>query len=210
MWKRRSVYLPDGSDTPWSRPNRKILRAKLYWREAEYATPLREVSPWYPYRGRVLWSPLIRGAVTERVVLAPSWLVSMENGIGHKHKHVQYGANPPVTALVHYTCIKQSENARIWPMRLLGGWHAEYVAEESANSSLLSSYALEKPKVRLTQRLPDDVGRSSGLDASRGSADRLIAFADATLDYPLPHPGVDLLNARHALIGGLASMLGRS
>jgi len=60
------------------------------------------------------------------VVLAPSWLVSLENGLGHKQKHVLYGAAlPPPAAFLHFTCVHQSENARTWPMRLFGHWHAK-------------------------------------------------------------------------------------
>ena len=60
------------------------------------------------------------------MVLAPSWLVSLENGLGHKQKHVLYGAAlPPAAAFLHFTCVHQSENARTWPMRLFGHWHAK-------------------------------------------------------------------------------------
>lgn len=183
-----AAYLPDGSDAAWTAAHKPLLRARHYWREAEYATPLAAAPPWFPRHARALWHdfgaaaagslvPPSAGtaAAVERMVLAPAWLVAMENGIGHKLKHVAYGATPAPAALLHYTCVQQTESARIWPLRLLGGWRGE-----------------EAP--------------------SRGgevvAAPRLLGLVGATLDAPLTPPPWAELNALHLLLGGLAAAAG--
>ncbi len=96
---------------------------------------LRVRPPWYPRAARYLWTELTNppwgaalpdggwgagratgggggggggsggGGVVERVILAPAWLVSLENGLGHKQKHIMYGATrPPPAVFVHFTC----------------------------------------------------------------------------------------------------------
>ena len=160
------------------------------------------------------------GGSGERVMLAPAWLVAMENGIGHKGKHWLYGATPPPALLVHYTCTTQTEAARAWPLRLFGHWHEAAVSRE-AGAAVMDAGATGGEGVA------DDV-------AARGASTQfggpvaavaphamvpppppppprwLLALVDGTLAHPLPPLAWGTLNAIHAVLGALASLSGRT
>jgi hypothetical protein len=145
--------------------------------------------PWYPRRGDFLWHELpppaggCRGdaaCAAERILLAPSWLVSLENGLGHKLKHVRYGASPPPAAFVHFTCVHQSENARAWPMRLFGHWR--------------------------DQAADDPAGGVAGAVAART---RLLGLEGGTLAAPMRPRPWPLLNLIDAVLGGAAELTRR-
>ena len=144
------------------------------------------------------------------MILAPSWLVSLENGLGHKQKHVLYGAGAaalPPAAFLHFTCVHQSENARTWPMRLFGHWHAtpawpQPPTPRAAAASLSSGAARD---------LLDK--ENAALEGSRGDAPRaarLLALEGGTLEAPLPPLPWAQLNALDALLGGTAALAGRT
>ena len=226
----REVFLPDGSDANWTSLHRRELRARHFWREPSQPavdgtlppppllTPtsaLRVAAPWYPREARYLWHELTLPSwaapstpAAERVILAPSWLVSLENGLGHKQKHVLYGAGAaalPAAAFLHFTCVHQSENARTWPMRLFGHWHAKPAwprpPTPRAAAASLSSGALEGSG--------GAAGRVAvGGDAPR--AGRLLALEGGTLEAPLPPLPWAQLNALDALLGGAAALAGRT
>ena len=132
----------------------------------------------------------------ETVALAPAWVIALEQGFGLKGKHWLYGATPPPTAIVHYTCTTQTEDARIWPLRLFGSWHAQAVEAELGSTAQASTAA--------------SAIAWPGEAARHRARPRLIALADATYENPLPARSWARLNLVHGLLGGLASLSGRT
>ncbi len=200
-------------------PPRWLAAAEPYFPRAP-ATP--SPGEWQPSRFGALWTSLPTsppaGALwrgsgcgnvsayrycggSERVLLAPPWLVAMENGLGHKLKHVAYGATPSPTALIHFTCTTQTEAARIWPLRLYGYWHA--LAVRGAERAALAAGAVE------VAAAGGGVSSGSGRGAPWPSP-RLIALADGTLERPLALLPWATLNAMHGVLGALATLTRRS
>ena len=234
-----AVHLPDGSDAAWMAANRKILRARRYWREGSLPTPreLQRTAPWgetterylsYELRGgrAEVNPPPMDGATDgyvngvsgsgcvgsgggcggggsgESIALAPAWLVSMENGLGLKGKHWLYGATPPPAVLIHYTCTTQTEAARIWPLRLFGHWHDDAVRADAASSYL--------PTADEAQATPASTSLASTVQTTAAASPRLLALEGGSLSHPLPSDSWAKLNLYHALLGGLASLSGRT
>ena len=138
------------------------------------------------------------GGSGEKVAMAPAWLVAMENGLGLKGKHWQYGATPSPAVLVHYTCTTQTEAARVWPLRLFGHWH-EVAVNADAPTGLAAAVA---------------AGGAAAATAPPAAKPppQLLALVDGTLANPLPATGTSWarLNALHAVLGGLAASSGRT
>ena len=72
------------------------------------------------------------GAAVEKLLLAPPWLISADNTLGHRYRHILYGARPPPWVLLHFVCVAAGEHSRILPMRLFGRWHNRAVNAEAA------------------------------------------------------------------------------
>jgi len=160
------------------------------------------------------------GGSGERVMLAPAWLVAMENGIGHKGKHWLYGATPTPALLVHYTCTTQTEAARAWPLRLFGHWHEAAVSRE-AGAAVMDAGATggEGETDDIAARgASSHLGRAVAAVAPHAMVPppppqqppRLLALVDGTLAHPLPPLAWGTLNAIHAVLGALASLSGRT
>ena len=229
-----SVYLPDGSDDQWTAEHRPLLRARRYWREGSLPTPetLQRRAPWGETTERFLWyelrghhggaiaaaaPPTVEGYVNgasgsgcvgsgggcggggsgERIALAPAWLVAMENGLGLKGKHWLYGATPSPAVLIHYTCTTQTEAARIWPLKLFGHWHESAVSAEVSQAELVDAAAPAAPSSSYPPPKPP-------------TAVSLLALEVGTLRSPLNGVSWSQLNLLHALLGGLASLSGRT
>ena len=99
----------------------------------------------------------------ERIMLAPPWLISADNALGHRYKHWLYGATPSPCVMLHFVCVAAGERSRILPMQLFGRWHYRAVDAELA---VLNASFLAPPPGRMASALGDaDGGRSGG---SRG------------------------------------------
>ena len=72
------------------------------------------------------------GVRSERILLAPPWLISADNALGHRYKHWLYGKVPAPCVLLHFVCVASGEQSRILPMKLFGRWHREAVEVEVA------------------------------------------------------------------------------
>ena len=131
----------------------------------------------------------------------------MEQGIGHKLKHVAYGVEPSPAVVIHFTCTTQTEAARVWPLRLYGFWHRAAVREaEVAAQAILdrssdptSSHELvaDAPApVASTQppRRRRAVATSSAAGADGGNP-RMIALVGGLFGTPLPPMPWASLNA---------------
>ena len=137
------------------------------------------------------------GGSGERIALAPAWLVAMENGLGLKGKHWLYGATPSPAVLIHYTCTTQTEAARIWPLKLFGHWHESAVSAEVSQAEIVDAAAPAAPSSSYSPPKPP-------------TTVSLLALEVGTLRSPLPAVSWSHLNLLHALLGGLASLSGRT
>lgn len=147
------------------------------------------------------------GGSGERIALAPSWLVSMENGLGLKGKHWLYGATPPPAVLIHYTCTTQTEAARIWPLRLFGHWHAAAV---HADANLPEEVVTPSAQRGRRSAVLSSPTASAAPGSSASAPIRLLALEGASLESPLSPGTWGALNLYHALLGGLATLSGRT
>lgn len=83
-----AVYLPDGSDTPWTLQNKKILRARRYWREGVLPTPtwLQRRAPWGQSTERFMYYELrgngTAGSAAVAAVAASTGYVDGASGSG--------------------------------------------------------------------------------------------------------------------------------
>ena len=209
----RALYLPDDSDRGWREGHADLLtrlsQPKQSWRAAaDVSAPdgLTVRDPWYPRASGYLWWPLDAasvaaaasveaggaaapssgdgGAAVEKLLLAPPWLISADNTLGHRYRHILYGARPPPWVLLHFVCVAAGEHSRILPMRLFGRWHNAAVNAEAA----------PPPKPSWDRRTPR----------------RLLALTPGSLDEPMAPQPWGRLNALHALLGGLALMTNRT
>ena len=187
-----AVHLPDDSDRPWRTANTRSLQA--LGRRHAYRAPLGRIGPpegmltappWYPPVGEYRWQHVdaaTAGGGGEALLLAPPWLISADNSLGHRYKHWLYGAAPRPWLMLHLVCVASGEHSRILPMRLFGAWHEEAVAAE----------------------LPPELART----APRRRP--LLALARGSYAAPLPPRPWARLNALHALLGGLAVLSKRT
>jgi hypothetical protein len=165
----------------------------------------------------------------ESVLLAPAWLVAMEQGIGHKLKHVAYGVSPSPAVIIHFTCTTQTEAARVWPLRLYGYWHAAAVAEAEAALAKLSRAADGQADKEGGRRLTDNVASIAAATTTAAASEgirapslappaatrvprphRMVALVDGLMERPLPPLSWASLNAYHAVLGALAALTGRA
>lgn len=223
---QRRVYLPDDSDSSWTRKHSEYLRVLgldgWHLPKESIATPhnLTTQAPWYPATSEYKWRTLLpsfgSALEPERVLLAPPWLISADNVFGHRYKHWLYGARPPPCVFLHFVCVAAGEHSRILPMSLFGHWHEEAVSTELASlatsqdngqasrSGQTTSYGISRKCGSHNLLASSAVGLSEDNPPSR----RMLALADATLRRPLrPRPWPDL-NALQALLGGLALLSG--
>ena len=223
----RPLHLPDGSTDAWAaahsaelgelgRPTSWNLSAPL----ERTPSPLAARPPWYPLRAEYRWwqltaagaragatagavpgaadgAPVDVTAPSERLVLAPPWLISADNSLGHRYKHWLYGSAPAPCALLHFVCVATPEAARILPMRLFGHWHGAQVAAEVS--------ALEAARLR-----KDPAAKPLWPSGAAAPGRRLLlALEPGSFDAPLrPAPWAEL-NALHTALGGLALLAGR-
>ena len=188
-------------------------------------SPLAVRLPWYPRRAEYRWWQLTAAGATagaapvpsgadgpaadgsaadgsassERLMLAPPWLISADNSLGHRYKHWLYGSRPAPCALLHFVCVATHEAARILPMRLFGHWHEAAVAAEV--SALEASRLKRDPSAQ-----PLDLGPSGAAAPGRRL---LLALEPGTFDTPLRPAPWDELNVLYAALGGLAALAGR-
>ena len=154
----------------------------------------------------------------------------LEQGIGHKLKHVAYGVEPSPAVVIHFTCTTQTEAARVWPLRLYGYWHGAAVreAEVAATRAVLDPSSESPPSGELAadadaQRASTQsaqLARATSSPASAGAAagasdgarlgPRMIALVDGLPSTPLPPMPWASLNAMHGVVGALASLSGRA
>ena len=182
-------------------------------------------SPWYPRRADYRWRELSppatasstvmvpgEGGGGERVLLAPSWLISADNSLGHRYKHWLYGARPAPCVLLHFVCVATGEGSRILPMKLFGRWHADAVhAEMSAHKQYnASAHARAAASSQhASSELVDKSAQQWGLAISEPRAP-LLGLVDATLESPMAPRPWPQLNALQALLGALAMLSERT
>ena len=88
----------------------------------------------------------------QRILLAPPWLISADNALGHRYKHWLYGATPPPCVMLHFVCVATGEASRILPMRLFGRWHEAAVQAEQNVLDVLRTSPADLPRLRDTLR----------------------------------------------------------
>ena len=173
----RPLHMP-GVREPWTEAHQKELwelGRPTSWRlpaPAERpATPraLNVQPPWYPNRAEYRWWELGGTAtgnfstgggggggggarLTERLLLAPPWLISADNSLGHRYKHWLYGATPPPCVMLHFVCVATGEASRILPMRLFGRWHEAAVQAEQNVLDVLRTSPTDLPRLRARLR----------------------------------------------------------
>ena len=208
------------------------------------ATPqgLTVRTPWYPPIAEYKWTPLPaptwrelsapegaralpgyglgtreRRALPppERILLAPPWLISADNALGHRYKGWMYGARPPPCVLLHFVCVAAGERSRILPMQLFGRWYQKQV--EAEVRELVAANLTDG-----TQASSTDDGERGGIggDGSAivvrppaevpGSRRRVLALEGAIIDNAMTPRPWPQLNRLHALLGGLAVLTGRA
>lgn len=158
----RALYMP-GVREPWTEAHQKELwelGRPTSWRlpapTERPATPrdLHVRAPWYPnraeYRSWELGGASTRQPV-EKLLLAPPWLISADNSLGHRYKHWLYGATPPPCVMLHFVCVSTGEASRILPMRLFGRWHEAAVQAEQNVLDVMRTSPADLP--RLASRL---------------------------------------------------------
>ena len=131
----------------------------------------------------------------ERILLAPPWLISADNALGHRYKHWMYGYNPPPCVLLHFVCVAAGERSRILPMQLFGKWFDSAVDAEVRELEAANLTGTSSP---------------SPPPGAPPARQRIIALAGATIDDPLAPRPWPHLNALNALFGGLAVLSGRA
>ena len=167
------------------------------------------------------------GSVGERILLAPPWLISADNALGHRYKHWLYGATPTPCVMLHFVCVAAGERSRILPMQLFRRWHHRAVdAEvEALNVKLPSpgsaaATAASAASATSVSNPADSASASASASTSASTAvstivsvptrPRMIALAGATIESalaPRPWPELNVLNA---LLGGLAVLSDRA
>ena len=225
----RPLHLPDGSTDAWDKAHSKELwqlGRPTSWNtsspQERAPSPLAVRRPWYPRRAEYRWWQLtaaaaIAGATagvvpgaadgtaadgsaqSERLMLAPPWLISADNSLGHRYKHWLYSSAPAPCALLHFVCVATHEASRILPMRLFGHWHEAAVAAEV--NALQASRLQSDPTAQ-----PLDLGPSGAAAPGRRL---LLALEPGTFDTPLRPAAWDELNVLHTALGGLAALAGR-
>jgi hypothetical protein len=76
----------------------------------------------YAMRGSMTRT-LRRGATLpppERLLLAPPWLISADNALGHRYKGWMYGARPSPCVLLHFVCVGEARGIRSHPAASAG------------------------------------------------------------------------------------------
>ena len=138
----------------------------------------------------------------DRILLAPKWLVAMENGIGRAPAwHVWYGARPPAALFIHYTCVAQTESARIWPLRLFNLWNTTLVAAVTSGIKAARPCGGRTPRCRQARARTEMLQ----LSVTATARPRLLALAGATAEDPLPESVPwRWLSQVHVLLGGAA------
>ena len=176
----------DGTGGPGEERRRGAFRASAgvgpRGRSVQTPPGLTVRAPWYPPIAEYKWSPLPTtawerlsspegatglprrgsGVTPERILLAPPWLISADNALGHRYKHWLYGATPPPCVLLHFVCVAAGERSRILPMQLFGRWYEDAVQAEVAE--------LEAAEVESAARNRSSESSSSSSSSSSNSS----------------------------------------